>query len=111
MRRIKQPAAQGRINFSEKTGAQEGLQELDAAQTEVSRIRANLGALQNRLVNTVSNLGGMEENLSAANSRIRDADMADVSAELTKSQILMQANTATLAQANQKNSLALQLLG
>ena len=99
------------IDFSEKTGAQEGLQELDAAQTEVSRIRSNLGALQNRLVNTVSNLGGMEENLSAANSRIRDADMANVSADLTKSQILMQANTATLAQANQKNNLALQLLG
>ncbi len=99
------------IDFTDKTGAQQGLGELDAAQTEVSRIRSNLGALQNRLVNTVSSLGGMEENLSAANSRIRDADMANVSADLTKSQILMQANTATLAQANQKNNLALQLLG
>lgn len=99
------------IDYSDKVGAQEGLAELDAAQTEVSRIRANMGALQNRLTNTVSNLGGMEENLSAANSRIADADIAEVSAELAKNQILMQANTATLAQANQKNSLALQLLG
>ncbi|MCB0377000.1 MAG: flagellin FliC [Bdellovibrionales bacterium] len=99
------------IDFSEKVGAQGGLESLDAAQTEVSRIRANLGAIQNRLTNTVSNLGGMEENLSAANSRIRDADMASVTSELTRNQILMQANTATLAQANQKNTLALQLLG
>ena len=53
----------------------------------------------------------MHENLSAANSRIRDTDVAEVSAELTRNQILMQASTATLAQANQKNSLALQLLG
>lgn len=99
------------VDFSDKVGAQTGLEELDAAQTEVNRIRANMGALQNRLTNTVSNLGSMSENLSAANSRIRDTDIAEVSAELTRNQILMQANTATLAQANQKNTLALQLLG
>ncbi len=99
------------IDFSDKLGAQSGLEELDMAQNEVNRIRANMGALQNRLTNTVSNLGTMNENLSAANSRIRDTDVAEVSAELAKNQILMQANTATLAQANQKTSLALQLLG
>lgn len=99
------------IDFSDKLGAQAGLEELDAAQTEVNRIRANIGAVQNRLTNTVSNLASMGENLSAANSRIRDTDIAEETAKLTKNQILMQANTATLAQANQKNSLALQLLG
>jgi flagellin len=99
------------LDFSEKVGAQRGLEAIDQAQTEVSRIRSNIGAIQNRLQNTVSNLSGMEENLSAANSRIRDADIAEVSAELTKNQILMQANTATLAQANQKNNLAMQLIG
>ena len=99
------------VDFSDKNGAQSGLEVLDSAQTEVSRIRANIGAVQNRLTSTVSNLASMEENLSAANSRIRDTDIAAESAELTKNQILMQANTATLAQANQKNQLALQLLG
>lgn len=101
----------GGIDFSDKVGAQTALEELDSAQTEVNRIRANIGALQNRLTNTVSNLGSTVENISAANSRIRDTDVAEVTAELTRNQILMQANTATLAQANQKNSLALQLLG
>lgn len=99
------------IDFTDKVGAQQGLEELDTAQTEVNRIRANIGAVQNRLTSTVSNLASMEENLSAANSRIRDTDIAEESANLTKNQILMQANTATLAQANQKNQLALQLLG
>ena len=99
------------LDFSEKTSAQEGLESLDNAQTEVNRIRSNIGALQNRLTNTVSNLASMEENLSAANSRIRDTDIAEVTANQTRNQIMLQANTATLAQANQKNQLALQLLG
>lgn len=99
------------IDFSDKLGAQTGLEELDVAQTEVNRIRANIGAVQNRFASTVSNLSSMEENLSAANSRIRDTDIAAETANLTSNQILMQANTATLAQANQKNQLALQLLG
>ncbi len=99
------------LDYTDKSGAQTALAELDDAQNNVNRVRANLGALQNRLTSTVSNLGSTEENLSAAKSRIRDADIAQVSADLTSSQILMQANTATLAQANQKNALALQLLG
>ena len=99
------------LDYNSKEGAQTALEELDAAQVSVNRMRANLGALQNRLTNTVSNLGATEENLGAANSRIRDADMAEVTTELARNQILMQANTATLAQANQKNALALQLIG
>jgi flagellin len=99
------------IDFETKEGASGALETLDNAQVEVNRIRSNLGALQNRLVSTINNLGIQQESLSAANSRIRDADIADVTADLTKNQILMQANTATLAQANQKNTLALKLLG
>jgi flagellin len=99
------------VDFETKEGASESLETLDNAQVEVNRIRSNLGALQNRLVSTINNLGIQNESLSAANSRIRDADVAEVTADLTKNQILMQANTATLAQANQKNTLALKLLG
>jgi flagellin len=99
------------LDFSNKESAADGLASLDGAQVEVNRIRSNLGALQNRLGSTINNLGVQYENLSAANSRIRDADMAETSAELAKNQILMQANTATLMNANQKNSLALKLIG
>lgn len=101
----------GGLDFSSKEGAQSSLEGLDSAQFEVNRIRSNLGALQNRLVSTISNLGVQHESLSAANSRIRDADIGEASAELTRNQILLQANTATLANANQKNTLALKLLG
>ncbi len=99
------------LDFTDKTGAGEGLASLDAAQVEVNRMRSNLGSLQNRLNSTINNLGVQYENLSSANSRIRDADMAEVSAEMAKNQILMQANTATLTNANQKNGLALKLIG
>lgn len=99
------------LDFTDKSGAADGLANLDVAQVEVNRIRSNLGALQNRLGSTINNLGVQYENLSAANSRIRDADMAETSAELAKNQILMQANTATLMNANQKNALALKLIG
>ena len=99
------------LDFESREGAQSALQSLDNAQVGVNRIRSSLGALQNRLVSTVQNLGIQQETLSAANSRIRDADIAEVTADLTKNQILMQANTATLAQANQKNTLALKLIG
>lgn len=99
------------IDYTSKEGAQEALSMLDAAQTDVNGIRANLGALQNRLTSTVDNLAVAEENLSASNSRIRDTDVAMASAELTRNNILLQAGTATLAQANQTNSLALKLIG
>ncbi|WP_374074843.1 flagellin [Bdellovibrio bacteriovorus] len=99
------------IDFSTKEGAQEALGMLDAAQTSVSGTRANLGALQNRLTSTVDNLGVAQENLSAANSRIRDTDVAQASSEMTRNNILLQAGTSTLAQANQSNQLALKLIG
>ena len=99
------------IDFSSKEGAQEALGLLDQAQTSVNGTRANLGALQNRLTSTVDNLGVAQENLSAANSRIRDTDVAQASSEMTRNNILLQAGTSTLAQANQSNQLALKLIG
>lgn len=99
------------LDFSSKAGSQESLEKLDEAQNSVNGTRANLGALQNRLTSTVDNLGVAQENLSSANSRIRDTDVAMASSEMTRNNILMQAGTATLAQANQTNQLALKLIG
>lgn len=99
------------LDYTSREGAQEALSALDTAQTTVNGYRANLGALQNRLVSTVDNLGVYEENLSAANSRVRDTDVAMASSEMTRNNILLQAGTATLAQANQVNQLALKLIG
>lgn len=99
------------IDYTTKEGAQDALSMLDASQTNVNGIRANLGALQNRLTSTVDNLGISQENMSAANSRIRDTDIAQASSEMTRNNILLQAGTATLAQANQVNQLALKLIG
>lgn len=98
------------IDYTDKVGAQESLVNLDEAQYRVNEMRSNLGALQNRLGSTVNNLAISEENLSAANSRIRDTDVAEASAELTRNNILLQAGTAALAQANQMNGVALSLL-
>ena len=99
------------IDYTTKEGAQEALSALDSAQNMVNGFRANLGALQNRLTSTVDNLGVLEENMSAANSRIRDTDVAMASSEMVRNNILLQAGTATLAQANQVNQLALKLIG
>jgi flagellin len=84
---------------------------LDAAIEKVSSERSNMGAIQNRLDHTISNLGVASENLSASESRIRDVDMAAEMATFTKNQILVQAATAMLAQANQKSQSVLKLLG
>ena len=99
------------VDYSSKQGAQTALEALDKAQENVNGMRSNLGALQNRLTSTVTNLGVAEENMSAANSRIRDTDVANTSAELTRNNILLQAGTAALSQANQKDQLALKLIG
>ncbi len=99
------------LDFTTKEGAQEALQLLDRSQDSVNGMRANLGALQNRLTSTSDNLSVTEENMSAANSRIRDTDVALASSEMTRNNILLQASTATLAQANQVNQLALKLIG
>lgn len=99
------------MEFSTKEGAQSALGQLDNAQTLVNGMRANLGALQNRLTSTIDNLGVTEENLSASNSRIRDTDIAQSSADMTRNTILLNASTSTLAQANQVNQMALKLIG
>lgn len=99
------------LDYTSKEGAQEALTMLDSAQTGVNGMRANLGALQNRLTSTVDNLGVAQENMSAANSRIRDTDVAQASSEMVRNNILLQAGTSTLAQANQANQLALKLIG
>jgi len=98
------------LDYTQKEGAQGGLEALDKAQTRVNEMRSDLGALQNRLQSTTNNLLISEENLSAANSRIRDTDVAEASAELTRNNILLQAGTAALSQANQMNSGALHLI-
>lgn len=84
---------------------------IDKAIEDVSAQRAALGANQNRLEHTIQNLSITAENLSAAESRIRDADMAAEMAEFTKNQILLQSSTAMLAQANMKPQVVLSLLG
>jgi len=99
------------LDYTSKEGAQTALGNLDKAQNMVNGFRANLGALQNRLTSTVDNLAVMEENMSAANSRIRDTDVAQASSEMVRNNILLQAGTATLSQANQTNQLALKLIG
>lgn len=98
------------LDYTQKEGAQSALQALDVAQENVNGMRSNLGALQNRLLSTVNNLGVFEENMSAANSRVRDTDMANVSAELTRNNIMLQASTSALAQANTSNQVALNLI-
>ena len=99
------------LDYTSKEGAQTALEQLDVAQTSINGTRSSLGALQNRLTSTVDNLGVATENLSAANSRIRDTDVAMASSEMTRNNILLQAGTSTLAQANQVNQLALKLIG
>jgi flagellin len=94
-----------------KEQAQQGLTVVDTAMTSVNAMRANFGAMQNRLSSTIANLSISHENLSAANSRIRDADIAEESAELTRNNILMQAGVSVLGQANQAQQVALKLLG
>jgi flagellin len=76
----------------------------------VNSIRADLGAMQNRLQSTINNLAITDENLSAANSRVRDTDMAEEVSEMTKQNILMQSGIAVLGQANATNQHALKLL-
>ena len=95
---------------ADKASAQNSLSSLDTAIVSVSAMRADFGAIQNRLQSTISNVAVSVENMSAANSRIRDVDVAEETAELTKNNILLQAGTSVLAQANQTSQTALNLL-
>jgi len=98
------------VDVTSYDAAQRTLSIVDAALSTVNSQRANFGALQNRLESTMSNLQSTSENLSASRSRIRDADFAAESANLTRSQILQQAGVAMLAQANQLPNNVLSLL-
>lgn len=100
----------GSESVSSKEGAQLALANLDEALVKINGSRANLGALQNRLTSVIQNLEISDENLSEANSRIRDVDVAAETAALAKNQILNQAGVSVLAQANQAPNFALQLL-
>jgi len=97
-------------SVADKASAQNALAALDSAIVSVSAMRADFGAIQNRLQSTISNLAVSVENMSAANSRIRDVDVAEETAELTKNNILLNAGTSVLAQANQSAQSALNLL-
>jgi flagellin len=99
------------LDVSTKTGSQDSLASLDNAIEKVSGHRAYLGAIQNRLVSTSNNLQVNVENLSAANSRIRDVDYADATAQKAKNDILGAASTSVLAQANMNSQGALKLIG
>lgn len=100
----------GGESVATKQGAQLSLSVLDDALIRVNSIRADLGALQNRLQSTINNQAVSDENLSAANSRIRDADMAEEVSEMTKNNILLQSGIAVLGHANNTASSALKLL-
>jgi flagellin len=98
------------FDFSNKNDARSALETLETAQKQVNGYRANLGAIQNRLISTAENLGVAVENFSAANSRVRDTDVAQSSAELARNNIMMQASVGVLAQANQQSGMALRLI-
>ncbi len=100
----------GGESVSTKQGAQLSLSTIDDAMVRVNSIRADLGAMQNRLQSTINNQAIYEENLSAANSRIRDTDMAEEVSEMTKQNILMQSGISVLGQANSTSQAALGLL-
>ncbi len=102
------------INLSgvnDKLSAQNCLASIDEALNHVTSVRAKLGAIQNRLQSVVNNIRLSRENLSSANSRIRDMDMAEETTELTKNQILSQSGISILSQANTSVKTALNLLG
>ncbi len=97
-------------SVADKASAQNSLAAIDAAITSVSAMRADFGAIQNRLQSTIGNIAISVENMAAANSRIRDVDIAEETAEMTRNNIMLQAGTSVLAQANQSSNTALQLL-
>lgn len=101
----------GGESVATKQGSQLCLSVIDDALVRVNSIRSDLGAMQSRLQSTINNLAISDENLSAANSRIRDTDIAEEVSEMTKRNILMQSGIAVLGHANGTNQMALKLLG
>ena len=98
------------VDISTVEGASDAIKAIDGAVSQIDTIRGDLGAIQNRFESTISNLNNVSENLSAARSRILDADIAMETSSMTKSNILQQAGVSILAQANQTPQLALKLL-
>lgn len=98
-------------SIANKLGAQQSLKKLDDALVQINGVRANFGAVQNRLSSVINNLGITDENLNAANSRIRDVDVASETAEMTKNSILVQSGASVLTQANGAPNIALKLIG
>jgi len=98
------------IDITSVEGAANAIKSIDGAISQIDTIRGDLGAIQNRFESTISNLSNVSENLSAARSRILDADIAQETSSMTKQNILQQAGVSILAQANQAPQLALSLL-
>ncbi len=98
------------LDLSTSAGAQAALTALDTALADVSAARATFGAVGNRLNSVVATIQTASENLSAANSRIRDVDVAEETSKMSRSQVLLQAGVSVLAQANQMPQIALKLL-
>jgi len=110
------PATAGGLNvaglsLTSKGAALSSLASIDAALGTISSNRATLGAAGNRLQSAIANIQSFAESLSAANSRIKDVDVAEETSRMSRSQILMQAGVSVLAQANQMPQMALKLLG
>lgn len=99
------------ISIDSKTSARDSLETVDQALQTIGEMRANFGSIQSRLNATVSNLDVQFENLTAANSRIRDTDVAKETADMASAQVLQQAAVSVLSQANQFPSIALRLIG
>jgi flagellin len=100
-----------KLSVSSVGGASAAIASIDSAIKTIDSTRADLGALQNRFQSTIRNLSNIVENVSAARSQIRDTDFAKETAELTRAQILQQASTTILSQANTRPQTALSLLG
>lgn len=98
------------LSVADKDSAREALESVDTAMAKIGSLRANFGAMQSRLETTVSNLDVSFENLSAANSRIRDTDIAKETAEMASASILQNTAVSILAQANQLPNVALKLI-
>jgi flagellin len=98
------------LSIATTAGAQSAISVIDGALSRVNEVRSALGAVSNRLDHTISNLGSIKINIASSQSRIQDADFAKVTGDLTKSQIMSQAATAMLAQANASKQGVLSLL-
>lgn len=99
------------IDMSQLSGAKKAISSITSAIAKISRIRSDLGAIQNRLEHTINNLDNIVENTTAAESQIRDTDMAATMVAYSNNQVLAQAGQSMLAQANQSNQGVLSLLG